>query len=222
MKKSIISKISIISVVVCVFLSCERESEIVFSQTGVPVDLGLTVKWASRNVGANSPEDYGDYFAWGEIEPKDVYTWSSYKWCKGSETTLTKYNTISSHGIVDNKTQLELSDDAAHVNWGGSWRMPTDAELTELREQCTWTWTTQNGVIGYTVTGPNGNCIFLPATGSVWESSLSANDVLGYYWSSSLNTDLPNQAWFVVYSNRKAHQGYESRSYGFSVRPVCP
>ena len=133
------------------------------------VDLGLSVKWATCNVGASKPEEYGDYFAWGETQPKNTYDWSTYKWCNGSYDTQTKYCTKSSYGTVDNKTQLELSDDAARANWGGSWRMPTDAEMTELREQCTWTWTTQNGVYGYKVTskksGYTNKSIFLPAAG---------------------------------------------------------
>ena len=122
------------------------------------VDLGLSVKWATCNVGAVSPEDYGDYFAWGETEPKDFYAWSTYKWCNGSYDTLTKYCTDSKYGTVDNKTVLDLEDDAAHVNWGGDWRMPTKAEQDELYNNCTWEWTTQNGVNGYKVTSKiNGN-----------------------------------------------------------------
>ena len=104
------------------------------------VDLGLSVKWATMNVGASKAEEYGDYFAWGETQPKSTYDWSMYKYCNGSSSTLTKYCNMSSYGnngFTDNKTQLELSDDAARVNWGGSWRMPTDAEWTELYEQCT-------------------------------------------------------------------------------------
>jgi hypothetical protein len=129
------------------------------------VDLGLSVKWATCNVGATKPEEYGDYFAWGETTPKDAYDWSTYKWCNGGPSTQTKYCTNSSYGTVDNKTTLDLSDDAACANWGGSWRMPTRAEQDELRNNCTWTWTTQNGVNGYKVTGTNGNSIFLPAAG---------------------------------------------------------
>ena len=123
------------------------------------IDLGLSVKWATMNVGASKAEDYGGYFAWGETEPKATYDGSTYKWCIGSTSTLTKYNTDSSFGTVDNKTQLDLSDDAARANWRGAWRMPTDAEWTELCEQCTWTWTTQNGVNGYKVKSKNGNFI---------------------------------------------------------------
>ena len=190
------------------------------------VNLGLSVKWATMNVGASSPEDYGDYFAWGETSIKSTYGWSSYKHCNGSYNSLTKYNTSSSYGTVDNKTTLELSDDAARANWGGSWRMPTDAELTELREQCTWTWTSQNGVNGYKVTSKsNGNSIFLPAAGYRDDSSLSNAGSLGYYWSSSLYTaytGYPYYAWSVDFLSGSVNRNYYYRDYGQSVRPVCP
>ncbi len=187
------------------------------------VDLGLSVKWATMNVGASSPEDYGDYFAWGETEPKDVYDWSTYKWCNGSYTSITKYNTSSSYGTVDNKTTLELSDDAAYKNWGGSWRMPTYAEMTELREQCIWTWIAQNGVNGYKVTSKsNGNSIFLPAAGDRYDSSLSLAGSYGNYWSSSLDTDNPDDAWGVSFESGNVSRGDCNRYDGHSVRPVCP
>ena len=189
------------------------------------VDLGLSVKWATCNVGATKPEEYGDYFAWGETDPKEVYDWSTYKWCNGSETTLTKYCTDDSYGTVDNKTQLELSDDAAHVNWGGSWRMPTDAELTELREQCTWTGTTQNGVYGYKVTskksGYTNKSIFLPAAGDRDASSLRNAGSGGCYWSSSLCTDVSSAAWYVDFIPSHVLRRVILRYHGFSVRPVC-
>ena len=186
------------------------------------VDLGLSVKWATFNVGATKPEDYGDYFAWGETEPKSTYSWSNYKWCRGSETTLTKYCNHSGYGTVDNKTTLELSDDVAAVNWGGKWRMPTDAELTELREQCTWTWTTQSGVNGYKVTGSNGNSIFLPAAGYRGGSSLGDAGSIGKYWSSSLDTDYPSYAYYLFFYSSYVGWSSYNRGYGQSVRPVCP
>ena len=177
------------------------------------VDLGLSVKWATMNVGAKTPEEYGDYFAWGETTTKSTYNWSTYKYCNGSSSTLTKYNIKSSYGTVDNKTKLDLSDDAARANWGGSWRMPTDAEMTELRNNCTWTWTSQNGVNGYKVTSTsrsNGNSIFLPA---------GSDD---YYWSSSLNTDDPDYAWSVYFFSGYVYRISNYRYYGRPVRPVCP
>ena len=188
-----------------------------------PVDLGLSVKWASFNVGATKPEEYGDYYAWGETEPKDDYSWATYKWCKGSDNTLTKYSTKSEYGyngFTDTKTVLDPEDDAAHVNFGGSWRMPTDAEWTELRNNCTWTWTTQNGVNGHLVTASNGNSIFLPAGGGREGSSLPYPGSCGNYWSSSLYAGYPYDAWCVESgSDEVLRYGYY-RYYGQSVRPV--
>lgn len=189
------------------------------------VDLGLSVKWATCNVGASNPEEYGDYFAWGETEPKSTYDGSTYKYCNGSLSSLTKYCTNSSYGTVDNKTTLDLSDDAARANWGGSWRMPTDAELTELREQCTWTWTTQNGVYGYKVTskksGYTNKSIFLPAAGYRGGSSLNLAGSIGNCWSSSLSTGYPKSAWYVYFGSDGVRRYDHTREYGLSVRPVC-
>ena len=187
------------------------------------VDLGLSVKWATCNVGASKPENYGDYFAWGETSPKSIYDWSTYKWCRGDVDNMTKYCTSSSCGTVDNKTQLELSDDAARANWGGSWRMPTDDEWTELSEKCTWTWTTRNGMDGYKVTSKtNGRSIFLPAAGNCYNSSLLDAGSLGGYWSSSLESFSPDWARYVNFSSSDVGWHYYSRNSGQSVRPVCP
>ena len=132
------------------------------------VDLGLPsgTIWATRNVGASSPEDYGDYFAWGETEPKETYNWKTYKWCNGSFYPLTKYCTSGDpayedgFGIIDNKTELEPVDDAAYVNLGANWRMPSENQIVEMLENCTWQWIKRNGVDGQLVTGPNGNTMF--------------------------------------------------------------
>jgi hypothetical protein len=184
------------------------------------VDLGLSVKWATCNVGADSPEDYGDYFAWGETSPKSTYNWSTYKW--GDYENFTKYNTKSGFGTVDNKNQLDLSDDAARANWGGSWRMPTHDEFMELIEKCSWTWTTQNGVKGYKVTSKtNDNSIFLPAAGYRNDGSLYYAGSFGYYWSSSLYTDDPTHARYVGFGSSDVVWDYINRCYGRSVRPVC-
>jgi len=191
------------------------------------VDLGLPsgLLWATMNVGAAKPEDYGDYFAWGETTTKSTYSWSTYKWCKGSYyDTLTKYNTSSSYGTVDNKTVLDLSDDAARANWGGSWRMPTHAEWTELRGNCTWTWTTQNGVNGRKVTSKsNGNSIFLPAAGYHRnDTSLLNAGTDGRYWSSSLLESYPDYAWSLRFGSGGVDSDYGSgRFVGLGVRPVC-
>ena len=186
------------------------------------VDLGLSVKWATCNVGASKPEEYGDYFAWGETQPKETYNWSTYKWCNGSFDTQTKYCTDSYYGTVDNKTVLEAADDVATANWGGSWRMPTTEEQQELINNCTWTWTTQNGVNGYKVTSKsNGNSIFLPAAGYRLDSSLGGAGGYGYYWSSSLNTVTPYSAYYLSSRSRYVDWNKSSRSCGYSVRPVC-
>ncbi len=185
------------------------------------VDLGLSVKWATCNVGATAPERAGGYYAWGETVEKRNYDWSTYKWCKGSSNTLTKYCTDSSYGTVDNKTVLDPEDDVAHVKWGGSWRMPTKAELDELRTKCTWTWTTRNGVKGYKVTGPSGKSIFLPITGYRYGTSVCNRTRSGIYWPSSLTSDDSNYA-HCLYFDDEYYDGLSyNRHYGHSVRPVC-
>ena len=188
------------------------------------VDLGLPsgIKWATHNVGATKPEEYGGYYAWGETEEKENYYWSTYKWCNDSENTMTKYCRESYYGTVDNKTVLDPEDDVAHVKWGGSWRMPTKAEQDELRTKCTWTWTTQNGINGYKVTSKsNGNSIFLPAAGYCYGSDhLYYSGSFGYYWPSSLSGSSSYNAYGLDFdSGGYAWNGY-SRFNGFSVRPV--
>ena len=152
-----------------------------FTTTGIEpatptaIDLGLPsgIKWASFNVGASRPEDPGDFFAWGETEPKQVYSWSTYKWCEGSANTLTKYNTLSSRGFVDNKTILELDDDVAHVRWGGSWRMPTKEEYNELFENCTWSLLDQNDESVIVLTSKiNAETLIIPEYGCFWHSTI--------------------------------------------------
>ena len=183
------------------------------------VDLGLSVKWATCNVGASSPSDYGGYYAWGETATKTSYTWGTYKHCKGTRSTLTKYCTTSTFGTVDNKTVLESSDDVAHVKWGGSWRMPTNDEWKELCNSCTWTWTTKNGVDGYEVS-KNGNSIFLPAAGYRSGSSVHLTGY-GSYWSSSLNTSIPISARYCGFSSSSSNPSALGDRYdGYPVRPV--
>ena len=199
------------------------------------VDLGLPsgLKWATCNVGATKPEEHGNYYAWGETKTKTTYDLNTYKWATAtydaevdwwSLETLTKYNTDSDYGTVDNKTVLELADDAARANWGGAWRMPTDAEWTELRTNCTWTWTDDyngTGVAGRIVTSNiNGNSIFLPAAGYRGYDYLDDASNDGYYWSSSLNTDDPYHAWDVNFVSVNVSRDYDGRYYGLSVRPV--
>ena len=191
------------------------------------VDLGLSVKWASFNLGATKPEEYGDYYAWGETEPKSDYSWSTYKWCNGSPSTLTKYNTYSGYGTVDNKTVLDLEDDAAHVNWGGNWRMPTLAEQQELLDNCTWEWTNNyngTGVSGRKVTsnkaGYTDKSIFLPVAGFTDGKDFSDTRTGGYYWCSSLGTGHSYNANHIHFYIGDCFYSASRRSCGRSVRPV--
>ncbi len=191
------------------------------------VDLGLPsgIKWASCNVGAKTPEGYGKYFAWGEVSRKKDYSWSTYKYANGSNTTLTRYcndTTYGNNGFTDGESTLEKGDDAALLNWGLAWRMPTEAEWSELISNCTWTWTTQNNVNGYLVTSKtNSNSIFLPAAGQYRDRKLLNEGSYGYYWSSSLSSEVPYYAWRVLLSPT-SYAGEGSYRYrGNSVRPVC-
>ena len=197
----------------------------------VAVDLGLPsgTKWANMNVGAKKMEDYGLYFAWGETvgytsDASDghVFDWASYKWCNGSSTTLTKYCNTDSCGTVDNKTVLDVEDDAAYVNWGSAWRMPTVAEIQELIDNTTSTWTTVNGVKGRRFTSKtNGNSIFLPAAGDRWNVDLISAGSGGRYWSSSLDGSYPSGAYRLYFDSGYAFWDYYgSRGSGQSVRPV--
>ena len=192
------------------------------------VDLGLSVKWATCNIGANNPNEYGDYFAWGETKPKLVYNEKIYKYNEGLDKTITKYNFSAAHGAVDNKYVLDLEDDAAHINWGGKWRMPTRKECAELEEICTWQWKQYNGVKGYLVTGPNGNSIFLPAAGFKKEKEILEVGIRGFYLSNTLmkaKTDYHTYSPYVLIAKWGTESKYwwgRSRYYGIPVRPVCP
>ena len=187
------------------------------------VDLGLPsgTKWATCNVGASKPEEYGDYFAWGETTSKSTYNWSTYKWCNGSSTTMTKYCTQSEYGyngFTDNLTELQPEDDAATANWGSGWKMPSYDQIEELLNSIytTTEWTQLNGVYGRKVTSKsNGNSIFLPAAG---ELGLAGSN--GYYWSSSLSPDYDNNAYYLDFNSGNWNWGYSGRYYGQSVRAV--
>ncbi len=188
------------------------------------VDLGLSVKWATCNVGAENPEDNGNYYAWGETETRESY-FLDYKFWEGSypNATIIKYNTDEKLGDVDNKSTLDLADDAAYVNWGGKWRMPTKVEMEELVNNCTWQLVTKNSVFCYSVTGPNGNSIFLPLSGYKSSSDkIQYEGTIGQYWSSSL--DEKDNCWanvLVVWDDNGASVSADVRSFGFSIRPVC-
>ena len=187
------------------------------------VDLGLPsgTLWATCNVGASRPEEYGDYFAWGETAPKDNYNLNTYKLATAAYEawdfeTLTKYNTDSNYC----KTTLDPEDDAAAANWGGKWRMPTDDEWTELRENCTWICVQYKN--GYEVKSKtNGNSIFLPAAGYRDNDILFNAGNYGYYWSSSLRTGSPDYVWYMYFNSCNMHRDGSRRYYGQTVRPVC-
>lgn len=182
---------------------------------GNAIDLGLSVKWADMNVGADKPEDYGYYYAWGETEPKAEYNWGTYfDSVNGSSSNFDKYAT-------NKKTVLDPEDDVAHVKWGGDWRMPTKAEQDELRTKCKWTWGTKNGVKGYTVVGPNGNSLFLPAAGYRSNSDLYHVGSYGSYWSSSLDSSRSYCAYYLRFDSSLV-DWYVGRCFGHTVRPVCP
>ena len=201
--------------------------ELLLSMQYEYVDLGLPsgTLWATCNIGARAPEDYGSYFAWGETEPKDYYYWDNYKWCNGTFDTMIKYCIFSKFGTVDNKTELDLEDDAAYVNWGSSWRMPSWDQFEELRTQCTWTKTTLNGVNGRLGTGPNGNTLFLPAAGLRVVDILQGAGTEGFYWGRELypyaeeDDETPFAAVFSFDSEHIARSGLSPLA-GISVRPV--
>ena len=190
------------------------------------IDLGLPsgTLWATCNVGANSPEKYGDYFAWGETTPKNIYDWSTYKYCNGSYDKLTKYccNTnYGDNGYTDNLTDLEPEDDAAVANWGDDWCIPSNDQWRELRDNTISTWTTQNGIEGFLLTAVNGNSLFLPASGGFYQSSTILVGEHGFYWSSSLATSLPFSAYdFNFPSGLATDACYFGRCGGRAVRPV--
>ncbi|MBQ3832641.1 MAG: InlB B-repeat-containing protein [Bacteroidales bacterium] len=188
------------------------------------VDLGLPsgTKWATCNVGATTPEGYGDYYAWGETTIKTYYEWSNYHHCNGGQSSdMTKYCNKYSYGYngyTDNLSVLEAADDVAYVAWGGNWRMPTMEEMNELKNCCSTHITSVNGIYCYICTGPNGNSIFLPMAGYRDGRVLNSSGLHGegYYWSSSLDVDQPNSAWYLT---RREMAG-KYRYYGMTVRPV--
>lgn len=187
------------------------------------VDLGLPsgLLWADRNVGANSPEDYGNYYAWGETAPKNVYDWSTYAYGNHSRE-LTKYCNEASYGLngfTDNLTVLQASDDAATANLGGGACTPTEDEWEELIGHTTSTWITRNGVKGLLLTAANGKSLFLPAAGCRHGSGL-INAGSGYYWSSTLYSDYPLNALYFDFYSLGQSMLINFRYVGFSVRAV--
>lgn len=190
------------------------------------VDLGLSVNWATCNLGASKPSDYGMYFAWGETKPqltpknRELYKYFSRR--SEFETNILKYCMDEIKGVVDNKIFLELSDDAANVNWGGKWRMPTTREFEELVELCFWKWVLVDGVKGCKVIGPNGKNIFLPAAG-VLSRHMPGDGIRGTYWTNELST------WSSFYANalhidfscpKNQYFGSPCRDIARPIRPV--
>lgn len=193
----------------------------------IAIDLGLPsgTKWANMNVGAMTPEGYGNYYAWGETETKDYYYYNTYKWCNGDiYSGINKYCTNSSFGTIDNISQLESTDDAVIQNWGNGWRMPTVDELQELYDYCKWEWTEFNGIPGYKISG-NNNHIFLPATGwIVGNEERGIGDSLwgtrGCYWTSSLSTSKNYDGMFLSFHANSIEIAGSVRHCGHTIRAV--
>lgn len=187
----------------------------------VAVDLGLPsgLKWANMNIGANKPEDYGNYYAWGETTTKSVYSHSNIKYDWELTAANTKYNQN------DGKTVLEAADDAAIANWGSPWRMPTLQDMQELVDNCTWEATSLNSVSGYKVTGKNGNTIFFPAAGHYNDETLSKSGTHCDYWTSTLEnegTSTYSKAWDLTMSISRGAPKIDDdkRDMGLPIRPV--
>jgi hypothetical protein len=204
------------------------------------IDMGNGLKWGTMNVGASKPEDYGDYFAWGETDVKERYVWDNYKWMANGQSSLNFINKYTiddgrteaswydakGNFIGDNKTILEIDDDAARKNWQGTWRIPTKEEWDWLMKNCIWTWQRElegeNGVIvqvaGYTVKSRNGS-IFLPAAGYHYGNAHYDSAKGGYYWSSSLSEVSYDGSGISINADR-VFSVNNYRQYGFTIRPV--
>ena len=222
--------------------SCDKDNEL---RTGPQyVDLGLSVNWATFNIGASQPQEYGDYFAWAETETKYYYYWSTYKYNIGEYdeenlNSLTKYCPKSKFGYneyTDTLIVIELSDDIANVKWGGNWRIPTVEEFQELLDNCTWKWTKLNGVKGFKVTsnieGHTDKSIFIPAAGYKSGPKLFNSCPTVNYWTSSLWTRQPHNSLDITFhydEELKTYEdiyneiyiGYSGRYVGRPIRPVC-
>jgi len=185
--------------------------------TGDAIDLGLSVKWAPCNVGATLPEEYGGYYAWGETEEKYDYSQSN------SITYDLSISVLESRGIIGFDGNLTAAYDAATANWGSDWRMPTENEIEELCNDCTWEWTTMNGVNGYKVIGPNGNSIFLPSAGKRDYHSINSVGSYGYYWSATPCSYISSYSACELRFDSDDYDcttQYNGRTRGYSIRPV--
>ena len=194
--------------------------------TGNWVDLELPsgLLWAEFNIGATSQEGFGGYYAWGETATKGMYDWETYLYATANEygnlVSLTKYNTKSDFGGVDNLSSLEAVDDAAAVMLGDGARIPTRDEWMELINHTTVEWATVNGVDGYRCTGSNGKSIFLPAAGAYYDSHTWDEGDNGFYWSSTLHNASPDHAWALCFRQGNKSVTNEFRYRGYSIRPV--
>ena len=232
--KQILPFIALSAIAVLSVFSCQKEPANTTPAPPTPslVDLGLSVKWATCNLGASKPTEYGGYYQWAgtkDVSDTGIYLdWDNCPYHTGSDNQSgwTKYNTESSYGTVDNKTVLESMDDVASVVLGGKWRMPTDEEWSELcnTDNCSWTWTTIDGVNGYKVqskkSGYTNNWIFLPAAGYRSYDRLVIVGSYGFYWSSSLGTEGTFNACSMYLSSSLVFRGHRYRCFGQSVRPV--
>lgn len=180
------------------------------------IGLGLSVKWATCNVGATNPSDYGGYFAWGETRSKSRYAWDNCFDCLDD-----KGDNWGTYKVGGQKQIAPTSGhDTARENWGGTWRMPTIAECNELRHKCKWTWTSRGGHNGYVVTGPNGNSIFLPAAGYRGGAGSRYVGENGTYWCSTLSSSSSKYACGMHFYDSSHYTGYDYRYISQSVRPV--
>ena len=193
------------------------------------VDLGLSVKWATCNVGALKPYESGNYYAWGEINTKKKYDFASYSFRlsgkKYSNIKFKRYNTDSKYGIVDNKCILNLTDDVANVSWGGGWRMPTEAEFQELIDNCNIISYVEGGIDGIIfqskIKGYTDRFIFLPFAGYHFDKELIYYRQFGCYWSNSIVTLKPNLAYILSIGDNGVKIQGDTRRRGNTIRPVC-
>ena len=186
------------------------------------VDLGLSVRWADRNVGAAEPEDNGDYYAWGEMQPKEEYTWLTYKYSDGTDRQMNKYCCTYDYGVIDSREELERRDDVAYQQWGDMCRIPTRDQWIELRNRCHWTWEEiGDSIYGFRVTANNGNSIFLPAAGYKEYKEVYEDTYYGFYWSIDLYKPYPNEAISFTFVENQALPTHSYRGVGLSIRPVA-
>lgn len=189
------------------------------------VDLGLPsgTLWATCNVGADKPEDYGNYYAWGETTTKSIYNWTTYKYAKGDSNWLSKYSNdleLGHNGVNDRLSVLQVEDDAATANWGSGWVTPTDEQWKELEDFTTHMWTKRDGVLGCLFTAKNRRELFLPAAGTRLNSEINEVGSNGYYWSRSLNAGNTHYSWCLSFYSYGCNRCSYYRFQGLSVRPV--